>query len=172
VLFRSQDAQQRLACFDREIALTRKSAATAAPAAPSPAQVPVPAASRESRSTRPAAPASSAQISAPVPAPAPTAATRAAPSFGEEQLSPKDRPTASEDPQALHARIASLREVEPSTYLVTLDNGQAWRHEDSRLGPYLREGEAITISKGSLGTYRLTRDDGQSRNWIRVKRVR
>jgi hypothetical protein len=53
-----------------------------------------------------------------------------------------------------------------------LDNGQVWRHEDSVQGEYLRDGEAITIEKGALGSYKLTRDAGKSRNWIRVTRVR
>jgi hypothetical protein len=55
---------------------------------------------------------------------------------------------------------------------VTLDNGQTWRHEDQHLGSYLKEGQTVTIRKGSLGSYRLTQDEGASRNWIRVTRVR
>ena len=54
----------------------------------------------------------------------------------------------------------------------SLDNGQTWRHEDQTLGAYLKEGEAITIRKGTLGSYRLSRDDGDAKNWIRVSRVR
>jgi hypothetical protein len=56
--------------------------------------------------------------------------------------------------------------------VITLDNGQAWRHDNETLGEYLRKGEAVTISKGLMGTYRLTRDAGAAKNWIRVARIR
>jgi hypothetical protein len=107
-------------------------------------------------------------VAAPVPPPAPASTGT---SFGQEQLSPKTGPGAP-DEQTLHARITSLREVKSGTYVVYLDNGQAWRHEDEHQGSYLREGEAITIGKAAMGSYRLTRDAGKSRNWIRVTRIR
>jgi hypothetical protein len=62
--------------------------------------------------------------------------------------------------------------VTASDFIVYLDNGQAWKHQDVVLGEYLREGEAITISRAALGSYRLTRDAGKSKNWIRVTRIR
>ena len=72
----------------------------------------------------------------------------------------------------MHANIERLRTVAASQFVIYLDNGQAWRHEDQVQGEYLREGEAITISKGTLGSYRLTRDAGKAKNWIRVTRIR
>jgi hypothetical protein len=143
-----RDSRERLACFDREIAplAKAKTAVTPAPVVRSNAPTPV---------------------APPSPAPAPPPA-----SFGAEQLAGKDRPPAKEEDQILHAHIVSLRKVNVGAYLVTLDNGQAWRHEDEVQGSYLREGEAVTITKGTLATYRLTRDAGNARNWIRVNRVR
>ena len=73
--------------------------------------------------------------------------------------------------QVLHAHIAELKAAGSGRYLVVLDNGQVWRHEDAYLGGFLKTGEAVTISKGAMGSYRLTRDAGQSKNWIRVTRV-
>lgn len=108
----------------------------------------------------------------PAPITAPVAATPPTPTFGEEKLSPKERPRPAEAEQVLHARIAALRQISPDTVLVTLDNGQVWRHEDTRLGAFLREGDAVTLSKGSLGSYRLTRDEGAEKAWIRTTRVR
>jgi hypothetical protein len=151
-----QDTQQRLACFDREIAPLARAARTTAPASAAVARAPAPAA-------------------APTPAPATgsTASSKAdKPSFGQEQLRAKERPAAPEEEPALHAQIATLRETAPGTWLVALDNGQTWRHEDSQLGAYLRVGEAVTIRKSTLGAYRMTRDAGQARDWIRVTRVR
>jgi len=74
----------------------------------------------------------------------------------------------------MHASLSSQKELGSSrTYNLFLDNGQVWRHENSHLGSYLREGEAITITKASgLGAYRLTRDAGSPKDWIRVTRVR
>lgn len=74
----------------------------------------------------------------------------------------------------MHARISSQKEIGSSRiYNVFLDNGQVWRHENTHLGSYLREGEAVTIAQtGALGTYRLTRDAGKEKDWIKVTRVR
>jgi hypothetical protein len=155
------DSLQRLVCFDREIKPFRNPAA----ASTSPAPVAAP------------------RVAAPVPAPAPAVPAPAAPpvvvaapkapaSLGEEQLKGKSRPPApSVEETAVHARITNLRSAAAS-FFVTLDNGQVWRHEDERLGGYLREGDAVTVTKGSLGSYRLTQDAGDSRNWIRATRVR
>jgi hypothetical protein len=148
-----QDPAQRLTCFDREIAPLAKARAASAPPAAAP-----PVAQR----TAPATPTPT-----PPSPPAPPAA-----SLGEEQLSPKLRAPVNEDEQVLHAHISALRAQGPSTFVVALDNGQTWRHEDQHLGSYLRVGDAITIRKATLGTYRLTRDAGETRNWIRVTRVR
>ena len=149
-----QDTRQRLACFDREIAPLARSRTAVTPA---PAQSVPPVVRTAPTPTAPA----------PAPAPAPASAQ-----FGQEQLSLKDKPPATAGEQLLHARIASIRPTGNGAWLVSLDNGQGWRHEDQHLGSYLREGEAVTIEKATLGSYRLTRDAGGAKNWIRVKRVR
>ena len=156
------DSLQRLVCFDREIApLKSRTRARAAPA-PSPAPAAAPA------MPAPVAPPPAVAVA---PAPTPPAPTSAPASFGQEQLSSKARPAATAEEQALHARITTIR-GSGAAFVVSLDNGQTWRHEDLTLGAYLKEGEAVTIRKGTLGSYRLTRDDGDSKNWIRVTRVR
>jgi hypothetical protein len=153
-----QESRDRLACFDREVApLVTPQSRPAPPPAPAP----------------PAPVVKAPPVAAPVvAAPAPSAPAPAARSFGEEQLQRKDRAPEPEDQQSLHARIERIRTVTASDFIVYLDNGQAWRHQDIALGAYLRVGEAITISKGTLGSYRLTRDAGNSKNWIRVSRIR
>ena len=73
----------------------------------------------------------------------------------------------------MHARLTTQRELGSSrTYNLFLDNGQVWRHENSDLGTYLKDGDAVTITKGTMGSYRLTLDAGKAKNWIRVTRVR
>lgn len=147
-----RDSGERLACFDREAApLVSAKSGTLHPPSPPPAgRVPAP-----NSETTPA------QLPAP---PKPT--------FGDEQLAPRSRATPLEADQVLHAHIERLRTVSASDFIVYLDNGQAWRHQDVSLGGYLREGEAVTIGKAALGSYRLTRDAGKSKNWIRVTRIR
>ena len=76
------------------------------------------------------------------------------------------------DDAPLRAHVSSQRPAGTGVFIVFLDNGQAWRHEDYALGTYLREGDAITISKASMGSYRLTRDGANAKNWIRVTPVR
>ncbi|MET0291339.1 MAG: hypothetical protein ABW136_03175 [Steroidobacteraceae bacterium] len=149
------DTRQRLACFDKEIAPVKAKPAapatgTARPATPAPASVP-------------AAPAAPATVTAP--------ARSAAPSLGDEQLKSKERPAVAEEENALHAKLVSIR-VGADSWQLSLDNGQVWRHENAQLGSYLVIGEALTIRKGGLGNYRLTRDAGQEKNWIRVTRVK
>ncbi len=143
-------SRERLACFDQEIAPLAKARATGS--------APVAAVAPPSRQ----APAPSTPAIAPA---APGAA------FGREQLAPKLQPVVPDDEQTLHASITELRQT-GSSFIVTLDNGQAWRHDNQALGEYLRKGEAVTISKGALGSYRLTRDAGAAKNWIRVTRIR
>lgn len=149
-----KDTRARLACFDREIAplAAERTANAAPPAARAPVPAPPPPVARTS----------------PTPAPAPAAA----PSLGKEQLKGEARPAAKEEEQVLHASITSIQKVNSGAWLVALDNGQAWRHEDETQGAYLKSGEAVTIRKGSLGSYRLSRDAGSDKNWIRVTRVR
>jgi hypothetical protein len=72
----------------------------------------------------------------------------------------------------VQARITALRSAGPGVFVVSLDNGQSWRHENEYLGAYLREGDAVTITRGSMGTYRLTRDAGKAKDWIRVTPTR
>jgi len=158
-----KDSRERLACFDREVApLARaRSAGTplvaVAPVAVAPAPAaPVPAPRTPTPATPTVAPAATAPQS----------------SFGQEQLAPKLKQPVPAEEQSLHARITALRKVGSGMFLVTLDNGQTWRHENEYLGAYLREGDAITISKAALGSYRLSRDAGDAKNWIRVNRIR
>jgi hypothetical protein len=141
------DSSARLACYDREVAPMARQVS-------GPTQAPAPV------------------VRAPTPAAPPPVAPPVAPSFGQEQLAPEKRPAAREEDKTLHARLESQRTVGPGLFNLYLDNGQVWRHEDQVLGPYLRDGEAITIEKGALGSYKLSRDAGKSRNWIRVTRVR
>ncbi len=97
-------------------------------------------------------------VQAPPPAPAP------------EVVPPPE--AAPQEAPAVHARITGLSRSGIASYLVLLDNGQSWQHENEYLGQYLQKGEAVTITRASMGNFRLTRDAGKPRDWIRVTRLR
>jgi hypothetical protein len=161
------DSAARVACYDREVApLVREVAERArasSPAAPAPTSVPT---------TAPATVVPSATVAAPTTVAAPVTATTPAPSFGQEHLTREQRTAPEKEDITLHARLSSQKPAGAGRFNLYLDNGQVWRHEDQVLGSYLKDGDAITIEKGALGSYKLTRDAGKSRNWIRVTRVR
>jgi hypothetical protein len=147
------DSGARLACFDRLAAAVR-------PPRPAPAPAPVA-----------ATPATPPATSAPAPAVARSTAPPP-PSLGEEQIrkSQSERDAAQEP--AVKARISASQRLSGGRYQITLDNGQVWRHEDGSQMEYLKAGEAVTISRAALGSYRLTIDSLNSGKWVRVSRVR
>ena len=162
-----RDSAARLACFDREIVpFARSRIASAAPPLNAPA-------TSQARALPPAVArnAPPASVSPPPPPPRALPPAPAGSSLGAEQLESTRRQRDQEETPSLTARITTLREA-GGAYVVTLDNGQIWRHENQHLGSYLRQGEAVTIRKATLGSYRLTRDAGDSKDWIRVTRVR
>ncbi len=154
-----KDPAKRLACLDQEMAPV-----VDARGAPNPKTPPAPPAAKNQvpPAATPAAPAA-----APNPAPSPDETA-----FGAELLNPDARPGPATATQVLHAHIAKLGSAGTGMFLVFLDNGTVWRHEDSVQGDFLTAGEAITITKAKLGSYRLSRDAGLAKNWIRVTRVR
>ncbi len=162
------DAQQRVACYDREIAALSKAPTAATPVAP-----PAPPAARSV--TPPAPPSPPAAAAAPLPASAP-AAKSAIPiasvlTFGQELISKKDRPDPKAPDQLLHAQIKEAREVRPGEYRITLDNGQVWSQSEPKFGFTLKAGDAVTLGKAAMGSYRLWRDQDGSKSWVRVTRI-
>jgi hypothetical protein len=163
---RVTDAGQRLACYDQSVAALLPATIVAPPAAPVAAATPA----IKAPPAAPAAPpvaaskaASAVAAAAPVAAPAPT--------FGQEQLSSKQRPPADPADQTLHAKVTALRAPVPDTYRITLDNGQVWQQQESRFGFSLTAGDSVTLGKGAMGSYRLWRDADGPKAWVRVTRI-
>jgi len=183
-----QDVLQRLSCFDAEMArLDGQKAATAAPA---PAAAPTPAAAAP-----PAAPAPRPAAATPPPAAGlGSEQLRNAPGvpLGEEQLrkpakpsssssiasslmfwkSDKDKEKAKEVDDGMTARIDSIRTTLTGLYVVTLDNGQVWRQQESEVDFPLEAGETVRIDKGAMGSYRLHPVREGWKRWIRVTRTK
>ena len=149
---RVTDAGQRLACYDQTVAALLPAAPVAPPVA----------APKAATAVAAAAPVA-APIAAPPAAPAPT--------FGQEQLSSKQRPPADPADQTLHATVTALRTPVPDNYRISLDNDQVWQQQESRPGFSLKIGDTITLGKGAMGSYRLWRDADGPKAWVRVSRI-
>jgi hypothetical protein len=147
------DAAARLACFDREAAALASAAVAHAPSAPvaSPPAAP--------------APAAPAVATAPVP-------------DAKQQFGLPERAVAAQE-VAAGTRPAEAKKIEahvsrfapgPDGRLVfTLDNDQVWRQLLSEGDLLMNPGDAVTISRGFLGSYWLQASNGRG---CKVTRLR
>ena len=102
------------------------------------------------------------------------------------RASPSSRPTRGRQARICSARAISgrrrtgsslgkdsntIREREPGTYQLTMDDGAQWRFAESvGLGYRLpRAGSNVEIERGSLGSYLLRFDDQQAVPVVRVR---
>ncbi len=138
------DDARRLACYDRAAGRATKTLAAAAPA-------PAPAAA---------------------PAPAPAAA-RSEDDFGRErQLAYEEDQKRAEATRAvgeLQSSIVGIETRMDGLMTFTLENGQVWRQSrpDSRFS--IKQGDAVRIQPGSLGSFILS---GPTKKSTRVTRVK
>jgi hypothetical protein len=140
------DSAARLACYDAVTA--NKSNATAAAAAtttPAPAAAPAPAAT----------PAPSAPSAPAAPTPAAAAFSSDPKNFGftEAQRAPAAAQAAA--PKAITAHIAKVIDTRWGPSYAVLDNGQTWEFVDSDQQAGLRPQDAVTIKRGTLGSFLL-----------------
>lgn len=136
--------QARLACFDREVAaqMAREGHPAAGPAA-APAPPPAPAAKLTEEQKLGLTPGRIQQIERPAGAPPPL--------------------------QELTIKIASQHTDGNGHQVFTLENGQVWRQVELDTSFTVHPGDAVTISKGVMGSYFMS--FGTHRN-TRVSRVR
>lgn len=113
---------------------------------------PVPAAN----AATPATPAKPAMPSAP--------AAKAENEFGLEHKQP-----IGDDVDSMSGAISSLDRTLRGKYVITLDNGTVWEQTDSDKLK-LKDGETVTIERGILGAFYLTRSDVDRR--MKVKRIK
>jgi hypothetical protein len=55
--------------------------------------------------------------------------------------------------QREEARVVEVREMPYGRHEFTLDNGQLWQQTESELTATIRPGDAITITRGALGSF-------------------
>jgi hypothetical protein len=94
--------------------------------------------------------------------------------FGaSSSIQPAQKPPDAAEHQELQQISAHVTAVHPATedklLLVTLDNGQVWRQQDLDAHLTIDFGDSVTITRASLGTFRITDKRGHS---ARFKRVR
>jgi hypothetical protein len=151
-----QDDARRLSCYDKQF---RQGALTSSRA--DPATAPDAASSRSSTAPSAGPPAISA---------APASLTPEQ-RFGlNAQLERKEHGTATQPPQLdkLRSRIAAVSYKLRGEAVVTLDNGQVWEQSDTDSRVPLQPGDAISIRRGSLGSFWLS----APKAGFRARRVR
>jgi hypothetical protein len=110
-------------------------------------------------------------VTEPVPAPArPAAASGSASAeFGSETLPKKTKPAAAEEVPELTAKVASVSGKRKGDYRITLDNGQVWAETQRTGGEPPQPGDTVTLRRGTMGSYFLSRGSGLALRVTRVK---
>jgi len=155
VCSRMADRDQRLNCYDAQMAAMLSASSPPAPAPPAVAASPLP------------APPVANMPPPAVPAPAATAEQK----FGAEDLAPSARAKVEKPNTVLQSTIASIREVRPKLWLIVLANGQIWLQEGTQATMFFHAGFDVRIEEGLLGDYRMSTAQTGSKNLVKVTRV-
>jgi hypothetical protein len=147
----------RLKCYDEQSARQKKQASSPAQATSTPAPAKQ---TRSTQSTSPARAESSASSSSPS-------------DFGLDADAIRKKqaaanPDAPQVPEQLVARVKAVVAKPLGNYRITLEDGQVWEETQHTGGLPPRPGETVTIKRGMLGSYFLSRSSGLA---LRVKRV-
>ncbi len=86
--------------------------------------------------------------------------------FGAETMRGRDN---SGEPQSLNAVVTKVKKNAFKKLRITLDNGQEWKQHDSKRFS-LAKGDKVTIEKGVLTSYFLTKEGSDLR--MKVKRTK
>ena len=77
--------------------------------------------------------------------------------------------TPDEDLKQITGKVVAVSHAEGGSVILTLDNGQVWRQQDSDATLVIEIDDSVTISRASLGTFRLTDKRGRSARFRRVR---
>jgi hypothetical protein len=81
----------------------------------------------------------------------------------------KKREVAEQSPQELVAKVKAVNQRAHGELSIQLDNDQVWVETQYSGEATLAAGDTVTIKRGTLGSYFLTRESGRA---LRIKRVR
>ncbi len=91
--------------------------------------------------------------------------------FGQEELPQAQQPR--KGVASLSSRITAMTEVGAKKYVISLENGQVWRQQESaQVASFFHVGDDVLIRKGALGSYQLSSVSAGAKNWIPVMRMR
>jgi hypothetical protein len=79
------------------------------------------------------------------------------------------QPTRREDLQQITGVVTSLRHADDGMIVVDLDNGQSWRQQDQEVALMIAAGDTVTVTRASLGTFRIADKRGRSARFRRVR---
>ena len=83
---------------------------------------------------------------------------------------PKDPPEAKrEELQQITGQVVSVGHSQNGLMELALDNDQVWRQQDGEVTLIIQTGDSVTISRASLGTFRITDKRGRSARFRRVR---
>jgi hypothetical protein len=83
---------------------------------------------------------------------------------------PKDPPEARrEELQQITGTVVSVGRSQGGLMELALDNDQVWRQQDGEATLIIQTGDSVTISRASLGTFRITDKRGRSARFRRVR---
>ena len=158
----------RLKCYDAQAARQKKAASapaanaqgTASSGSPSGSGTP---ATPVAPAPRPAAPASAS----------PPPASSAASDFGLDPDTVRKKqaaanPEAPKPPEQVVGRVKSVVTTPRGQYRITLEDGQVWEETQHTGGAAPEVGDTVTVKRGMLGSYFLSRSVGLA---LRVKRI-
>lgn len=75
----------------------------------------------------------------------------------------------SPDVTAIEGVVTALTRAPHGEWVVTLNNGQVWRQKQAQTTFVLKVGEAVSIKRGALGSYRMTNSSGRGTAVNRVQ---
>lgn len=142
------NSEQRLACYDAALAAVDSQAAAELEAQRKAAQLAAQQAEAEAKARK---------------------AQEQVASFGAEATSAARRAADEEKLETLSAKIVEVFQS-ASGQVFELDNGHVWRQTESRTLPPIRPGDAVTIKRGTLGSYRMIFE--RQNRAVSVKRFR
>ncbi len=83
---------------------------------------------------------------------------------------PQDPPESQrEELQQITGKVVSVGQSQGGLMELALDNDQVWRQQDDGTTLIIQTGDSVTISRASLGTFRITDKRGRSGRFKRVR---
>ena len=67
--------------------------------------------------------------------------------------------------------IASIRQIRPKVFVITLANGQVWMQKGTQITMFFKAGYDARVEKGLFGDYRMSTAQTGDKYVVRVNRI-